>query len=69
MKRMIQNVIQILLLDIEIVQESNGGVIQMIQAHKSGISSANLVCNRQRWVREHPMERRNGPTTVALPSG
>ena len=36
---------------------------------KSGISSANLVSNRQRWVREHPMERRNGPTTVALPSG
>ena len=36
---------------------------------KSGISSANLVLNRQRWVREHPMERRNGPTTVVLPSG
>jgi hypothetical protein len=26
---------------------------------KSGISSANLVSNRQRWVRKHPMERRN----------
>ena len=38
-------------------------------AGKSGISSTNLASNRQRWVREHPMERRNGPTTVALPSG
>ena len=26
---------------------------------KSGISSANLGVNRQRWVRKHPMERRN----------
>ena len=38
-------------------------------ASKSGISSANLAGNRQRWVREHPMERRNKPTTVELPSG
>ena len=26
---------------------------------RSGISSANLGLNRQRWVRKHPMERRN----------
>jgi deoxyadenosine/deoxycytidine kinase len=36
---------------------------------KSGMSSANLGPNRQRWVRKHPMERRNEPTTVKLPSG
>jgi hypothetical protein len=30
-----------------------------VDKDKSGISSANLVLNRQRWVREHPMERRN----------
>ena len=38
-------------------------------AGKSGISSANLALNRQQWVREHPIERRNGPITVHCLAG
>ena len=34
-------------------------IIKGNDTDKSGISSANLVSNRQRWVREHPMEHRN----------
>ena len=47
-------------------KESKG---MMTVEDKSGISSANLVLNRQQWVCEHPKKRRNRPTTVNCLAG